>query len=506
MEAADWLHRNEEDMKCPKCGCEIAEGHLYCESCGMEIRMVPDFEPEIENSITETLSTVAEEIESGDSSEKSGKTYLKRNKKKEKGEGKNGGQKNAGKKNDRQWFVVCLSAFIVVIVIIVLAAAYAYRRYSVPYQVGQARAYAEAGDYAVAIEYLERARSLRSDMAELVFLESDYCYRAGDKSRAAEILLTLTGKEYLEHEDRERLYQSIIEIYDEEGRYEDISNLLLDCGDDGIVNQFQQYLAMPPEFGYEAGSYDEVITLKLSSNAAGTIYYTTDGSEPDERSLVYTAPLILESGDYQIAAVFINEYGIRSETARNWYVINLTAPKEPEIPLISGTYNAPVKIEVIVPENSTVYYTTNGTGPDAYSAKYDGPIPMPLGKTNFKFVAISEEGVSSEVVSRSYDLSLETEVTLTRAVNIIEDALYRRGVLSDLQGHSYGIEGKYVFKYDSIVEIPNLGYYYILNEYVEDHSGNQTKTEHLYAVEVYTGAPNRLIYDENGQMGLISLK
>ena len=50
-------------MKCPNCGKEIPEGYLYCETCGMEIRIVPDFEPEIENSIIETLSTVAEEIE-----------------------------------------------------------------------------------------------------------------------------------------------------------------------------------------------------------------------------------------------------------------------------------------------------------------------------------------------------------------------------------------------------------------------------------------------------------
>ena len=66
--------------------------------------------------------------------------------------------------------------------------------------------------------------------------------------------------------------------------------------------------------------------------------------------------------------------------------------------------------------------------------------------------------------------------------------------------------GKYVFKYNTIVEIPNLGYYYILNEYIESETGVQTKTEHLYAVEVYTGAPNRLIFDENGQAGLISLQ
>lgn len=64
--------------------------------------------------------------------------------------------------------------------------------------------------------------------------------------------------------------------------------------------------------------------------------------------------------------------------------------------------------------------------------------------------------------------------------------------------------GKYVFKYNTIVEIPDMGYYYVLDEYIEAENGEQTKTDRLYAVEVYTGAPNRLIYDDNGQMGLIS--
>ena len=49
-------------MKCPNCGEELKEGFLYCEKCGEEIRIVPDFEPEIENSIIETLSAVVEEM------------------------------------------------------------------------------------------------------------------------------------------------------------------------------------------------------------------------------------------------------------------------------------------------------------------------------------------------------------------------------------------------------------------------------------------------------------
>lgn len=498
-------------MKCPKCGCEIKEGHLYCDTCGMEIQMVPDFEPEIENSIMETLSTLAEGIRGKTRAEKSEKSEKNKNAFGQKApksarESEEPGQSAENRWKDRKWVIVSLITFITATLLIVFIAVYVYRGYSVSYQTQRARAYAESGDYAKAIECLERARALRSDITELAMMEADYCYQFGDKDKAADILLTLVGKEYLEYEDKETLYERIITILNEEGRYEEINELLISCTDSEIVNHFQQYLALPPEFGYDSGSYDEVITLKLSANTAGTIYYTLDGSEPDERSYIYTAPLFLESGDYQVTAVFINEYGIRSDSARNWYVINLSVPDAPQIPVASGDYDTPMQIEAVVPEGGTVYYTTDGTTPDAYSQQYTGPIAMPLGRTNFKFVAISEEGVSSEIVNRSYSLTLDTDITVTRAVNIIVDALFRRRVLSDLQGHSYEIEGKYVFKYDSIVEIPNLGYYYILNEYVEDNSGNQTKTERLYAVEVNTGAPNRLIYDENGQMGLISLQ
>ena len=46
-------------MTCPRCGAKIEEGKLLCSRCGCEIKYVPDFEPEIESRISETLSSVA---------------------------------------------------------------------------------------------------------------------------------------------------------------------------------------------------------------------------------------------------------------------------------------------------------------------------------------------------------------------------------------------------------------------------------------------------------------
>lgn len=502
----------------------MAEGHLYCEKCGTEIQMVPDFEPEIENSITEALSTVAEEIE-GTASVKETEDAddtINQNDAMNQSDSVPQNDKHYEKDRDLQKnklsqlffereqrkgrLALSLTSFIVITLAAVFVTVALYHRFSASYQIEQAREYAQRGDYEEAIVFLEKARMLEGDSFEIVLLEASYYDQSGEKQKAVDVLIKSIKNKHLTFEDEERAYENIIAIFDEEERYEDIAKLLSSCENADIVNHFQKYLAFAPEFGYASGNYDEVILLKMSANTAGKIYYTLDGSNPDEKSDVYTAPLFLESGEYQVAAMFVNDYGVKSDIVRSWYMINLTAPDPPEVFLASGDYDVPTMIEVGGTETGTVYYTMDGSNPGKDSLQYTGPITMPLGRSNFKFVTISEEGVSSEVVSRSFDFTLKTDVTVGKAIDNVVQALYARKVLTDLQGHSTEIKGKYVFQYDTIVEIPDLGYYYVLSEYVDGDNGVRTKTERMYAVEVYTGAPNRLIYDENGQMGLISLQ
>ena len=50
-------------MKCQKCGATLLAGHLYCDVCGAEYQIVPDFEPELEISMAKSLSGLSESIQ-----------------------------------------------------------------------------------------------------------------------------------------------------------------------------------------------------------------------------------------------------------------------------------------------------------------------------------------------------------------------------------------------------------------------------------------------------------
>ena len=270
-------------MKCPNCGKEIREGYLYCESCGMEIQIVPDFEPEIENSIIETLSTVAGEIKEKpetavEDTEKPDGFFFE----------------EPGKNVILVKGVALGVAFLIVVFIGIVL----YFNFSVSHQVERAKDYAKLHNYEKASEKLDKALKLDPGNTEIMILQSDYYDKLQREDEAISILLQLLEKDNLTEDERNSIYYQIIAIYHEMERFEEINNLLTNCNYPDIVTTYQGYLALEPEFSYEAGSYEHVVYLKLSANTSGKIYYTLDGSVPTKESDVYTAPIYLESGYY----------------------------------------------------------------------------------------------------------------------------------------------------------------------------------------------------------------
>lgn len=108
------------------------------------------------------------------------------------------------------------------------------------------------------------------------------------------------------------------------------------------------YVVGTPGFSHAAGFYDESFNLELTGGDAYRVYYTTDGSTPDEHSTLYTKPIIIEDATLQpntlsmrtditiegasppdatqkkatiISAVAIDAQGNRSKVIRNTYFV-----------------------------------------------------------------------------------------------------------------------------------------------------------------------------------------
>lgn len=487
-------------MKCPKCGYEWTEGHLYCDNCGEEFRIVPDFEPEIEKEMNETLSTLLVELAQEEVPELENKGNDDA-----KGKGRKG-FRLAGKGRSRNGWIIAAIVFCLFAAAVGMAGIYWNKNYSVSYQLAEARACAENGRYVQAIAYLEKARELDRENIEILFLMADYYYIQGKYEPAIYVLMEIVEAEdqYTEA-DEEKAYDKIISIYSMMEDYQAINELLLNCTNEGIVALFHQFMAKPPEFSFVEGSYEEVLPLKLSANTSGKIYYTLDGSTPNENSEVYTAPIFLETGIYTVKAYFVNDYGIQSETVTNTYKIDVLVPAAPEVSVYSGDYYEPYMIEAQAPEDCKIYYTTDSTDPTQDSIPYTSAIPMPLGKSVYKFIAISEEGVNSDITIRTYKLTLNTDISVEMAISNVIHALIRADVLLDTDGSMRGMSGHNVYKLNAVVRIGEYGDYYVIYEYYEDATGIQTRTERIYGVNVQDGTTCRITYDDEGKIVLVEI-
>lgn len=538
-------------MKCPKCRQELKEGQLYCEFCGEEIRMVPVFEPEIENSIEETLLNVAEdisveeEISDSEDIEPMNNVFTSFEKRRESlliddfseedlmEDFEYMDEMEEDLSDEDFWdvdeviqfqeegnFVKLISdfwkknmfskiiVFIIGIVLIGLVALSAVlitkyvRDNSYTYQVEQAMQAAESEDYEAAITYLEKALTLDSSDIKMKYMLADYYLKTNETENA---LLVLKGTISGNTEEDINTYDKIFSIYSQRGEIAEISHILSECEDEAVLEYFQQYVANPPEFSITAGKYDEVMHLKLTSGTSGTIYYTVNGGEPTTASDEYTAPIFLESGFYTVQAIFVNAYGLVSEVASAQYEIDVLVPPTPEISLESGTYEIPELITVTVPEGCTTYYTTDGTMPTQDSLQYKEPICMPLGESKFTFITYSSENVASEPSIAMYTLKLgQYPVTAADAANRVTMYRFGMGGLMDTQGHLSTISGKLLYMCEAAVAMQDDVFYVIYEYYEDPNSQLRTRTGLVFCASMTD--PNKvgeMELDEFGQYYMV---
>ncbi|MCR5209218.1 MAG: chitobiase/beta-hexosaminidase C-terminal domain-containing protein [Lachnospiraceae bacterium] len=393
-------------------------------------------------------------------------------------------------------FAILIAIALVIAVFVWRISTNIYRNNSYEYQASLAEEAYAAGDLTGAIRHMERALTLNSKDDGMKFKLTDYYFAAFDDEKA---LLTLWEIIYEKNTNSQKAYQKMIEYYAAREDYGKIEEILSGCEDTAVLGQFQNYLANPPEFSVAAGEYDEVQNLKLSSNSNGNIYYTLDGTYPTTASTLYTSPITMDLGSYEVKAIFVNDYGVESELADAVYRIYIRVPDAPEISVEDGEYTEPKFIETEAQQFCTIYYTTDSTPPSIENGiQYTGPIPMPIGHSHFNFASFSQEGVSSEITECEFDLNIDSEVDIQLAINSIKQYNINQGRAVDLEGHLPGNLTRYTYVVDSAimegdeedqsVKKKEKKIFYLVTENTVDVIGNTMKTGNYYLIDCADGS------------------
>ena len=463
-------------MICPKCGKTIEDNALYCEHCGEEIKIVPEFEIDI-NFAADIL---AREVMLSKEEEK--QNLLKEQ-----------------LKQKRKHILFLGTALVVVVVIIgILVGCFIYSG-SYKYQMIKANAAIEKENYTKAILYLEKAYSLRlDDMSLLMDLGESY-YRANQMDDFVETMELIISNVHSTDKHLIKAYSKLIAFYDLKQDYVSIETLLSKCDVEDVISLYDRFIASEPIFSYPEGTYESMLPLKLSSNTTGEIYYAMNGKIPmmaDE--YLYTSPLYLEAGTHTISAFFVNQYGMKSDTVTYNYRVKPAAPSAPEISIDDGEYYEPTFIEVLKFDDVTIYYTTDGTFPTQNSMIYSEPIPMPLGKTTFRFVGYNANGVAGEITEKTYHLILDTTYTTDTACYDIIKLMIENGKISDTIGTSANANGWYKYQFLYPISVEGYGEFYVIAESFQDMAGNRERTGILYGVNIYDRTIYQLSKGKNG--------
>ena len=173
-------------------------------------------------------------------------------------------------------------------------------------------------------------------------------------------------------------------------------------------------------FAPGGGIYTQATPVVLTTSTAGaTIHYTTNGSEPNEGSAVYTTAIVVQlNSTVTIKAKAYKAGWQPSATTQETYTVTGQVIITPPIfSLSAGVYTTPqtVSINNPIPADATIRYTTDGSDPTTTSEIYNGPINLGLNQTvTLKARAFRENWISSPLYSVIYVMT--GQVTLPAAL------------------------------------------------------------------------------------------
>lgn len=465
-------------MTCPHCGGEMLPEQVFCEHCGKERLLVPVYEPEIEESVAESMHNIMDDLGGNAPNQNHTKENTSNNSINSVNRvsaDNTSASKEPHVMKQLNFFVFSVLALVILVAVFSIVF-YLYTENSYDYHYQKAISAFETHQMEEAVYQTDYCLAKEPDNVELLLLKLHIYLQQSMKEQALETANLILAYDA----ENEEALECVIAEYIENEDYLKLSKFLEKCTAAEIKQKYSQYLASFPEYSEAEGEYDAAVSLKLFSVGNGDIYYTLDGSTPSKYSTRYTSPIKLISGEYLVSSVYINEYGISSEVVIKKYVIQSDFEMLPNVSVESGTYQKPQMICVDVPDAEyIVYYTTDGSTPDLDSNIYTDAFPMPLGNSVFKFMMIDSEGNESDVVTCQYNCVPNTNYDTEQAIFILKQNLAAQGKLIDS-----GLSGEQkLYAIDSAVT-KDEAVYYLIYEYLQSENGSLIKTGDVFAFHV----------------------
>lgn len=283
-------------VKCKNCGAEIPDGEVVCPICGAEVQLVPDYDGA-------GLDPLPKETAASDKP-------------------KDAVHETAAESKKRM-HPARIALKVILGVLIAAGLFCGFRRLvsfqdaeSYSLQKKEAERLLAAGNANAALAFAERAEALRPASVDIRTLKARILGASGDNAGAEKILKELIKDGNFD----DSTVSALADLYIKEGSTDSVAPLLYEYGSDTLMKSYSAYISEPPSFSLTDGNTYAYGT-KLVLSGAGTIYYTTDGTEPDEKSYQYTSPIILPEGEVTVKAICINENGIVSDPAEASYTV-----------------------------------------------------------------------------------------------------------------------------------------------------------------------------------------
>ena len=145
-----------------------------------------------------------------------------------------------------------------------------------------------------------------------------------------------------------------------------------------------------PSFDPAGGTYTTAQTVAIScATDDATIYYTTDGTDPDDNSTKYSSAVSITTSGTVLKAIAYKDGMTKSSVRSATYTIK---PNKPTVSAAGAT------VTISGDDGLTFYYTTDGSAPSSSSTAYTAPFDLAEDCT-IKAIAYDTYGNASDATS-----------------------------------------------------------------------------------------------------------